>query len=82
MIQMLDARAQLLQARCFIPMLAAILAAGDDHARRPVREPDGALRLVDVLAAGAARAKSVNLALPQQLIIGFRQYDLFSHSYE
>jgi len=61
MIQTLDALAQFSQARRFVPMLAAILAAGDDHARWPVREPDGALRLIDVLAAGAARAESVNL---------------------
>ena len=61
MIQTLDALAELSQTRCLITMLAAVLAAGDDHTRWPVREPDGALRLIDVLAAGAARAESVNL---------------------
>jgi len=53
----------------FILVLAARLARGDDDARGEVREPDSALRLVDVLAAGAARPKGVNLAFPQQVFI-------------
>jgi hypothetical protein len=28
-----------------------------------------------VLTAGAARAKSVNLAFAQEIFVGFRQYD-------
>jgi hypothetical protein len=48
-------------------MLAARLAGDDDDSGRQVREPDGALRLVDVLAAGAARPEGVNLAFAQQV---------------
>src|SRR5918993_632880 len=61
--------------RTMIQTLAALLATGDHYARRQVREPDGALRLVNVLAARPARAEGINLALAQQVFIGFRQYD-------
>lgn len=48
-------------------------------------ETHGALCLVDVLAAGAARTKGINLAFAQQVFIGFRQRDRVSwasvHSY-
>ena len=82
MIQTLDALAQFSQTDRFIALLAALLAAGDDHARRSVRETDGALRLVDVLPPGAARAKRVNLAFAQQVFVGFWQYDLHKRSTE
>lgn len=46
--------AQLLETQLPVPVLAARLAAGDRQARRQMPEPDGAFRLVDVLASGAA----------------------------
>ena len=59
----------------FILVLAALLLGRHDDARRQMFKPDGALRLVDVLASGAARTKGINLTFPQQLIIRFRQYN-------
>lgn len=38
-----------------------------------MREPDGALRFINVLAAGAARAKGINLAFSEQFFVRFRQ---------
>jgi hypothetical protein len=52
-------------------VLAALLAAVDDDAGGGVPEADPGLDLVDVLAAGAARAEGLDLALAQQLIVGF-----------
>jgi hypothetical protein len=52
-----------------IPVLAALLLRGDNETRWQVLEPDGALGLIDVLPARAARTKSVYLTFPQQVFI-------------
>ena len=44
-----------------VPMLAALVLAGDDDAGRNVDDAHGALGLVDVLAAGAARPERRDL---------------------
>ena len=75
MIQLLDLCAQLPQTRRLVLVLAARLARGDNLTGRQVCEPDSALGLVDVLAAGATRTEGVNLAFTQKVFVGFRQYD-------
>src|SRR5262245_13312692 len=46
--------------RLAVRELGALVLALDDDARRDVRDPDGRIRLVHVLAAGAARAVRVD----------------------
>jgi hypothetical protein len=74
-IQLLHALAQLLQAYSLVSMLAAFFLRGDDQTGRQMPETDSALRLVYMLASGAARTEGLYLALAQQRFIGFRQYD-------
>ena len=40
-----------------------------------MRQPDGALSLVNVLAAGAAGTKGIDRAFAQQVFVGFWQQD-------
>ena len=54
-------------------MLAALLLGSNHDTGRQMREAHGAFCLVDVLAAGAARTKSINVAFPQQVFIGLGQ---------
>lgn len=69
MIQFLHLFAELSQAVRFVLVLAALCAGGDDDAGGQVFEPDGAFRLVDMLATGAARTESIHQAFPQQVFI-------------
>lgn len=73
MIQSGNLFTELPYAECFILMLAALFARGDDETRWQVFEPDGAFRLVDMLAAWPARPEGVYLAFPQQIFVRFRQ---------
>ena len=68
-VQLLDTLAELLQAERFIPVLAALLATSHDQTGGQVFEPHCAFRLVDVLAAWAARTKGVALTLSQQFFV-------------
>jgi tRNA pseudouridine32 synthase/23S rRNA pseudouridine746 synthase len=56
-------------------VLTAFLPRGDDNTRRHVRQPNRAFRLVDVLPSGPTGAKSLDLALTQQVFVRFRQYN-------
>lgn len=56
-------------------MLTAFLLRRGDDPGWQMPEAYGALCLVDVLAARAARTKGINLAFAQQIFIGFRQND-------
>ena len=47
-------------AVCLFERLRALVLALDDDAGREVRDPDGGVGLVHVLAAGAARAVGVD----------------------
>ncbi len=56
-------RREHLHSHFLILMLAAFILAGDDDARGDVRDAHGGIRLVDVLAARAARAVRVCLQI-------------------
>ncbi|KND86645.1 hypothetical protein TOPH_08753 [Tolypocladium ophioglossoides CBS 100239] len=58
-----DARAQHLPRGLAVALLRAVVLHGDDGAAGRVRHADRRLRLVDVLAAGAARAHRLDLDL-------------------
>jgi hypothetical protein len=70
-----DLRAKFLQAYRFVSILTAFLLRSNRDAGREVAEPNGALRLVDVLTARATRAERFNFTFPQQIFVGFRQLD-------
>src|SRR5215213_9304906 len=55
-----DARPEDAQRRLLVGRLGALVLALDDDAGRQVRQPDRGIRLVDVLAAGAARPVRVD----------------------
>jgi hypothetical protein len=74
-VELLNLLAEPAQAECLVLMLAALLAGSDDDAGGQVLEPNGALRLVNVLTSGAARTKGVNFTFSQQVCVGFRQYN-------
>src|SRR5262245_24036691 len=57
LVEAQEARLEHLERDFSIAVLAALVLAGDDEARRLVEDADGALRLVDVLPARAARAE-------------------------
>ena len=70
MIQSRHLLSQFSQTRRPVLVLAALLAGCDDQAGRQVLEPDGAFRLVDVLASWTARSKRIDLAFLKKAILG------------
>lgn len=74
-VKPLDLLAQFAQALHLVLMLAARLTRSDGDARPQMPETHRRLRLVDVLPAGAARAKSFDLAFAQQVLVGVGQND-------
>src|SRR5581483_11340101 len=60
LLELVEARLQDLHRHRLVLVLRAFVLAGDDDAGREVREPHGGVGLVDVLAAGAARAVRVD----------------------
>src|SRR5205085_7635469 len=55
-----EARAEDLQRGLLVRRLAALVLDRDDDVRRQMGDPDGGVRLVHVLAAGAGRAERVD----------------------
>ena len=60
LLELVEARAQDLHRHRLVLVLRALVLTGDDDAGREVRQAHGGVGLVDVLAAGAARAVGVD----------------------
>src|SRR5690606_22269800 len=60
LLELVQLRAQLIHRSCLVLVLRAVVLALHDYTGRLVSDPDGRLRLVHVLAAGAARAVDVD----------------------
>ncbi len=59
------------EGAALVLVLAALGLAGDDESGGSMAEPDRGFATVDVLSAGSAGAKGLDVALGEEIVVGF-----------